>query len=351
MSGGAFAAGLTARSTTAQRIGLKVFGPGLGPDASVLATPALASLRAIRTEQLIATTGFARALKAPALDTAWRDNILAATTARSLVGTMSVAAPQRRTLNNILGINAATGAVVARYAAANPDLRLAPLSRISARALRTLLLDLPEQPTALDLNRASDFSRSVAGLTAADLLLGSGILDPETTDDLEEQVVDPWITDEHQERAELYDTLDQFNPAIAEFLHAAWDQIDRDGPAAVSLTAHAIVEALDHTLRHGAPDPAVLAAAERGDLGEDATFPKDGKPAPTRRGRIAYILSLQQGSHLPLIQDHVSALAKTTNQLFRKAQGAKHASNVELKLVQTYLVSAESILRQLVVHS
>jgi hypothetical protein len=346
MSAGAFAAGLTARSTTAQRVGLKVSGPTLGVNAS-----ALASLRAVRAEQLIATTGSARALKASGLDTAWRDNILAANTARALVGTMSVATSQRRVLDNILGINAATGAVVSRYAVANPDLRLAPLSRIPASGLRTLLLNLPEQPTSLDLDRAKDFSRSVAGLTAADLLLDKGILELTTTDDLEERVVDPWITDEHQERAELYDTLDQFNPAITEFLHAAWDQIARDGPAAVSLTAHAIVEALDHTLRHGAPDVAVLAAAERGDLGEDATYPKDGKPAPTRRGRIAYIVSIQQGSHLPLVQDHVSALAKTTNQLFRKAQGAKHASNTQLKLVQTYLVSAESILRQLVMRS
>ena len=57
------------------------------------------------------------------------------------------------------------------------------------------------------------------------------------------------------------------------------------------------------------------------------------------------------GVRVVVVQGHVSALTKTTNQLFRKAQGAKHASNVELKLVQTYLVSAESILRQLVVHS
>lgn len=350
VSAGAFAKGLTARTGTAQGIGLQISTPALATNTNLLTAPALASLRAIRTEQLAATTDLARALKTPALNTAWRDNILAATTARSLVGTTSIAAAQRRTFDHILGINAATGAIVSRYAAANPDLRLAPLSRIPANGLKSVLLELPEVPTAFDLDLATGFSRNVAGLTAADLLLGRGILDSETVDDLEEQVVDPWVTDLDQDRAELYDALDRFLPGITGFLREAWDQIGREGPAAVSMSAHALVEALDRTLRHGAPEAAVLAAAERGDLVKDATYLKDGKTASTRRGRIAYILYMQQGPHSPLVHAHVTALARTTNQLFERAQGARHASNLQLKLVQAHLVSAESILRQLVVH-
>lgn len=330
----------------ASRLGLTAKGSAIGV-LNQERFVGLVGARKLQARQLAVTAGVSGLISSGSRAAAWQQGLLTGSTARALQGTVVVPSARVNVLADIVRVNSATSALVARYAEQNTiSMRRPATSARSTLALRELLAHMPVEPTASDLTRAALASRAVAGLTAADLVVAPGVLDPDAVQQLDEDVVDPWVSGPQEAREALFEQLHQLDPMVPAFLKAAWSQVQSNGPAAAEMAANAVVEAIDRTLRAAAPEPDVLAAAERGELGKHATYMRGDSAAPTRRGRVSYVLMSRQG-HTSMVSQQVEALAKSTSLLVDNLQAGKHESPVELLLVQTYLMAAEAIFVQL----
>src|SRR5699024_48205 len=104
----------------------------------------------------------------------WRQTLLAEATARSLVGTVKLPDGDASLLRDIVGINATTARVFARFADQNRSTMLSPaLSANPTRKLRGYLSGISVAPDVDELTLATHASRGVAGITAADLLIST----------------------------------------------------------------------------------------------------------------------------------------------------------------------------------
>lgn len=352
--------GSSALSDSVARLGLTVKGPtvaslGLTVSDSVrrIADGMFAGnvgvARALATQQLVATSGIADLLAGDKMMASWRQTLLAEATARSLVGTVRLPVGNPELLRDIVGVNTAIARVLGQYADQNRSRMLAPaLSARPTRELRGYLAGISVAPKVEDLTFAAQASRGIAGITAADLLNSTGVIDLEAADLLEEEVVEPWLTGPQNARQALLDRLGALDPEIPALLAAAWAQVETDGPAAVAMASHAAVEVLDRTLRVLAPDEAVLKEHAAGRLKhKDAVFDKGGKPMPTRGGRVAFAVMKCHPGQTKLITSQTRALAVTVTTLQENLQAGKHNSNGTVALVRSYLVSVEATLTQL----
>ncbi len=304
--------------------------------------------RSLAMQQLVATSGIADLIGGDKMMASWRQSLLSEATARSLVGTMALPGSSANLLRDIVGTNAATARVVSRYAELNKSRMLAPaISTSPTRELRAFLARMPVAPDVDELTFAVRASRGVAGIAAADLLAADGVVELEAGELLEAEVVDPWVSGPQKSRAVLLARLGALEGSIPELLQAAWDQVERKGPAAVSMAAHAVVEAVDRTLRAVAPDEAVLTAQAAGDLNKEAVYDKGGRLVPTRTGRIALALLQRRPGEAKLVAAQTKALAKTVSVAQEELQAGKHASEGTVGLIRTYLVSVEYVLTQL----
>ena len=304
--------------------------------------------RSLAMQQLVATSGIADLIGGDKMMASWRQSLLSEATARSLVGTMALPGSSANLLRDIVGTNAATARVVSRYAELNKSRMLAPaISTSPTRELRAFLARMPVAPDVDELTFAVRASRGVAGIAAADLLAADGVVELEAGELLEAEVVDPWVSGPQKSRAVLLARLGALEGSIPELLQAAWDQVERKGPAAVSMAAHAVVEAVDRTLRAVAPDEAVLTAQAAGDLNKEAVYDKGGRLVPTRTGRIAFALLQRRPGEARLVAAQTKALAKTVSVAQEELQAGKHASEGTVGLIRTYLVSVEYVLTQL----
>lgn len=304
--------------------------------------------RSTAMRHLVATSGIADLIASEKMMASWRQSLLSEATARSLVGTMVLSDSSAGLLRDIVGTNAATARVVSRYAELNRSLMFAPaVSARPTRELRSFLSGLPVAPGVDDLTFAVRASRGVAGLAAADLLASPGDLELEAGELMQEEVVEPWVSGPQRSRTMLLDRLGALDGTIPELLQAAWDQVERNGPAAVSMAAHAVVETVDRTLRAVAPDGAVLLAHSTGTLKKDAVYLRDGTNAPTRAGRIEFALLQRRPGETKLVAAQAKALASTVTLVHKELQAGKHASEGAVGLIRTYLVSVENVLTQL----
>lgn len=194
---------------------------------------------------------------------------------------------------------------------------------------------------------ATHASRGIAGITAADLLISTGEIDEESSELLENEVVEPWLTAPRNARQQLLRSLGEIDPQIPELLEAAWAQVELDGPAAVAMASHAAVEVLDRTLRALAPNDAVLAEHETGRLHKDSVYMKDGKLAPTRVGRVAYAVQRCHPGETKLVAAQTKAVSVSVTALQDFFQAGKHSSQGTVGLVRMHLVSVEATLTQL----
>lgn len=304
--------------------------------------------RSLATQQLVATSGIADLIGGDRMMASWRQSLLSEATARSLVGTMALPDSGANLLRDIVGTNAATARVVSRFAELNKSRMLAPaISARPTRELRAFLTGMPVAPDVDDLTFAVRASRGIAGIAAADLLAADGVVEPEAGYLLEEEVVEPWVSGPNKSRAVLLARLGALDGSIPELLQAAWDQVERKGPAAVSMAAHAVVEIVDRTLRAAAPDQAVLNAHAAGDLSQEAVYDKGGRLSPTRAGRIKFALLQRRPGEARLVTAQTKALSNTVSVVQEELQGGKHASQGTVGLIRTYLVSVEYVLTQL----
>lgn len=323
-------------SESVRRITQGIFAPDIG------------IARSFAMKELVASSGIADVIGHNRMLASWRQSMLAEATARSLVGTMSLPDSSAMLLRDIVGTNAATARVVGRYAELNKSLVFAPVASVRpTRELRSFLSAMPVSPTARGLTFALRASRGVAGLAAADLLASPGVIELEAGELLEEEVVEPWVSGPQRSREILFARLGALDVAIPELLLAAWDQVERKGPAAVSMASHAVVETLDRTLRAIAPADAVLEADAAGLLPKNSTYDKNGKPMPTRTGRIAFALLERRPGETKLVAAQTKSLSNTVTLVQGELQSGKHASDGTVGLIRTYLVSVEHVLMQL----
>lgn len=353
-------AGVGLASSVLSKMAARIEGPTvakLGVDATTDLSKGLATrfsaqdlgiARAISTQKLADTSGIAHLINTDKLMSSWRQTLLAEPTARSLVGTVKLPEGNAGLLRDIVGINATTSRVVAQFATQNRSTMLSPaLSARPTRALRRYLSGISVAPDVDDLAFATHASRGIAGITAADLLISTGRIDEDSSKLLEDEVVKPWLTSPQNARQELLKSLGEVDSQIPELLEAAWAQVELNGPAAVAMASHAAVEVLDRTLRALAPDDAVLAEHETGRLHKDSVYMKDGKPAPTRAGRVAYAVQRCHPGEIKLIVAQTKALAVSVSTLQNFFQAGKHQSEGTVGLVRMHLVSVEATLTQL----
>ncbi len=256
--------------------------------ADTLTTVEIVRSRSVAMQQLVATSGIGKLIGSDKMVASWRQSLLSEATARSLIGTIAVPNTGTGLLRDIVAANSATARVVGRYAELNKASILTPtISARPTRELRSFLAGMPVAPDLDDLTFAVHASRSVAGLTAADLIMADGTIEDEAGELLEAEIVEPWLTGPDTSRSLLFSRLGGLDAHVPELLRGAWTQVETDGPAATSMASHAVQEAIDRTLRALAPAELVLQLFAAGRLPTNAVYEKDGQRHPTRAGRIA----------------------------------------------------------------
>jgi hypothetical protein len=123
------------------------------------------------------------------------------------------------------------------------------------------------------------------------------------------------------------------DPDVPQFLRGAWDDLERDGPAAASKAAHCIVETLDHTLRAAAPEDAVRA---RHAASGRSSKEWEGQGKPPRSLRVKFLAQRAGDASKVAIQQYES-LATLVSPLHGRLQGVKHASAGDVALVRNLL--------------
>ncbi|MEU5385261.1 hypothetical protein [Kitasatospora cineracea] len=180
-------------------------------------------------------------------------------------------------------------------------------------------------------------------------LLGSDLLvspdaDPglvaEGADRVESAVVEPWMAARLAVTAELYAVLAQIDAKIPELLNGAWDDIQRNGPAAAEKAANCTVEAVERALRQAAPDDEVRTwhAENNRPANEWA-----GLDRPPHALRVKY-LARNLGGPRQLVESQSAAFASVVGRLRTQLQATKHASIGDVVAVRTLLATAESLL-------
>ena len=220
------------------------------------------------------------------------------------------------------------------------------LGEISGRPLglwRSYVDSLPAEPD--DRVLLTSVTTGFVGLG----LLGADVLQPGVNDagfvelaveHVESDILAPWDRARLRSAKELYARLGEIEPTVPELLYAAWEEVERNGPAAVSKTAHCAVEALDRTLRAAAPEKVVLGwhTTTRRPASELSEHGKVTHPL-----RIRY-LGAQAGGAKKLIVEQYESLEALFSPLRGRLEGAKHASIGDLTTARNLLMTTEAFL-------
>lgn len=202
---------------------------------------------------------------------------------------------------------------------------------------------VPAQPDVQWLRTSLAAGSAGLGLLGADVLesdLEDGELVQATVRQVELEVLAASEPGRLRAAHELYARLGTIDPTVPDLLEAAWQDIERNGPAAASKAAHCIVEVLDRTLRAAAPEDAVRewhtrtrrSAKEFGDRGQ-----------MTRPLRVRY-LAAEIGGTRELVVAQYESLAGLLSPLHGRLEGVKHASTADVMLVRSLLLTAEGFL-------
>ncbi len=174
------------------------------------------------------------------------------------------------------------------------------------RSYRQFLDALPPEPREAQLRLSLVGGRGINGLMGTELLTGD--VDEEDEADgaalVDVEVIEPWTAGPASARSELLVVLGGIDATVPELLNGAWDDVVRQGPAALVKIANCAVQALDRSLRAAARDDDVrqwVAAAKKPPEFIDA------RGRPTRAARLHYLLRDRKGER-KLIDSQASAL-------------------------------------------
>jgi len=252
-------------------------------------------------------------------------------------------------LFNSLGRYGQIQASLGAFAAVDHTTLLRGLTRVPGRRYDSYLEGLPAKPIARRAAVARFGGDAQSGMLIAESLTAVG-LDDDDREELAEQytveVLEPWQTGPTRAREDLFAQLAALETDLPDWLKAAWDDIERDGPKAASKIANCTVECIDRTLRVVADVDSVTAwVASVGD--------KPGwivKGRPTRRAKIMFVMRQRSTRDARLADAQVEALVTLVLDVMDNLQSVKHSDAPSMAVMRGMVQATEGALSQLLLH-
>ena len=157
--------------------------------------------------------------------------------------------------------------------------------------------------------------------------------------------VETWTDGHVRWQEDLLGVTADLDPQVPELLRGAWDDVHRQGPAAISKICNCVVEALDRALRAAAPDDEVRSWSDSAK--RPASEWDSDRRRPTRALRIRYVIHIKHIHDGGVIDAQAEALIALNRSLMGEAQSAKHASTATMARARSLLVAAEALLSML----
>ncbi len=160
---------------------------------------------------------------------------------------------------------------------------------------------------------------------------------------LAEDVGDLGLVNGRQSSMELYRVLATIDNRVVDLLAGAWMLTSAPNPAGGSMAAHALIEAVDRTLRALAPEDDLLAWLETTGLRASVEYCANGQ-RPTRRARVefAFASNSTEGAEA---KAYVLALLRPTVSLL---QARKHSGSPSSTTIAFLAAAVEAFLRGLI---
>lgn len=303
-------------------------------------TPALA-----RLPELTAASRVADLLAASSTLKTWRASMVSHQRLIDLAGASPPGSMQARLLREAMRSSLASSELASWAVGISASGALGGFSDPAVRALSRYTGSLPTPPSLIAARNSVIASEAIGGLLGSEILT-AGLaedLEAEATERIDANIIAPWEAGHNCARADLLTVLRGLDPTVPELLAGAWDDVSRQGPAAVSKIANCSVEALDRCLRAAAPPHDLLAWIGTTDR-QKALLDEKGRP--TRAARVRYVLR-SRNNDLKLVEAHVESLVTMAASLNSRIQAAKHASTTNVSAVRSYLITVESVLHLL----
>jgi hypothetical protein len=301
----------------------------------------------LRSAELTSTARISELVAHATAVSSWRSTLLTEQLMRDLVGRPRIAGLfDKPVLDDLLGVGH-SAVILSRWAADLAPGRdiLRGLTAVPLKSYQRYIDALPPEPHATQMRLSLVSGRGVNGLMGTELLTGD--VDAEDEDAaaalVDIEVIEPWAAGPASARSELLVVLADLDATVPELLNGAWDDVVRQGPAALVKIANCAVEALDRSLRAVAPDDDVRQwiATDK----KPADF-IDDNGRPTRAARLHFALRCRASDRM-LVESQASALAVIHRELLGRLQASKHASAGNVAAVRAHLLSAEALLHQL----
>lgn len=248
-----------------------------------------------------------------------------------------------------LGRYGAVQASLGAFATAEHTALLRGLTRAPARRYDSYLGGLPAKPIARRAAVAGFGGDTQSGMVIAESLTGVG-LDDDDRDELTErytvEVLEPWRTGPARAREDLFAALALLRPDLPDWLKAAWEDIERDGPKAASKIANCTIECIDQTLRVMATVGDVMAWIA--DVGEQSGWVHEGRP--TRRAKVMFVMRHRSKRDARVAVSQVEALAALVQDVTVDLQSVKHGPAPTVAAMRGMVQAAEGALSQLLLH-
>lgn len=223
------------------------------------------------------------------------------------------------------------------------------LTRVPARRYDSYLGGLPATPIARRAAVAGFGGNAQSGMVIVESLTAVGLGDndrEELTEQYTVEVLQPWQTGPARAREDLFEALASLQPDLPEWLKAAWEDIERDGPKAASKIANCTVECIDQTLRVVATVGDVMAWIA--DVGEQPGWVHEGRP--TRRAKVMFVMRHRSKRDARLAVSQVEALAALVQDVMVDLQSVKHGAAPTIAAMRGLVQAAEGALSQLLLH-
>jgi hypothetical protein len=277
----------------------------------------------LRMAELAGTAWIADMFGSKSALAGWRQSLVTqqaaiAIAASSVAKYDSIATAMLGDLTRFTSVGASLAEMAVKFSTA--EMFTSVLSQAPTVSLRHYITALPPAPSLHQLTMGARGSHGVAGLVGIDVATSSTDDRAElekAIDQIESEVVEPWLSAPSAVRAEMLDRLREIDGTVPDLLNGAWDDATRAGPGAKVKVATCTTEALERTLRGLAPDADVLAWLSTGQkrLKDDL----DSRGGPTHATRVRYVLRDRPGDR-KLVVTQVEAVIAQVPELRSRLQ-------------------------------
>ena len=272
--------------------------------ASSLQLPGFAQLGA----QLSAAGAFKNVIASDAVLATWRHSLMGSGSAAAFAATSRLRfdvgfSPLLAELTGTAQIAsrlAATAAQVSVLAGAGVQLP----SQRPAVSLGRYLRAMPPGASRADLAFAVSANRSVSGLLTVDVAAADLVEDEreQAFEAFTSTVAPAWLDGPARARADLFAALRELDPNLPGLLEGAWEDVERNGPAANVKIASCGVELLERALRALAPNGDVLAWHAGGSRSASELDTRGGPPSACGCATYCGVLRTRPGVAWPSVR-------------------------------------------------